>query len=63
MPVIDTIDRISITRVVFAPPLVTCTPADPFLVDDPCPVNPAGHFPMWVHREIVCPHCSKVIWS
>lgn len=41
----------------------TTTPADPFGIDDPCPFNAAGHVPLRFHREIVCPHCSKVLWS
>lgn len=39
------------------------SPADPFNIQDPCPVNPLGLYPLRVHREIVCPHCSKVLWS
>lgn len=36
---------------------------DPFLIDDPCPGSPDGHYPIWDHRTLVCPHCSKVLWS
>ncbi len=38
------------------------TPPDPFLIDHDC-INPAGHYPVRMHGEIVCPHCSKVIWQ
>lgn len=35
---------------------------DPFNVDNDC-TNQAGHFPVRDHTQIVCVHCSKVIWS
>jgi hypothetical protein len=35
---------------------------DPFGIDNDC-TNPAGHYPIRSHGEIVCPHCSKVLWS
>jgi hypothetical protein len=36
--------------------------ADPFGIDHDC-ANPAGHYPVRCYGEIVCPHCSKVLWS
>lgn len=64
MPVIDTIDRITtITRQAPAPSLIACTPADPFLIDDPCPMNAGGpHRFIPSCRDIVCLHCAKVAW-
>jgi hypothetical protein len=37
-------------------------PPDPFLIDHDCS-NAAGHYPVRMHGEIVCPHCSRVIWQ
>jgi hypothetical protein len=54
-------ELVPVVRSFFA--LDVTTPADPFGIDDPCPFNPDGHYPLRFHREIVCPHCSKVLWS
>lgn len=35
---------------------------DPFLVDDPCPMNPTGHKPIASCGEVVCWHCAKIFW-
>jgi hypothetical protein len=35
---------------------------DPFGCDDACPQNPAGHYPIRSAGDVVCAHCSKVIW-
>jgi len=35
---------------------------DPFLCDDPCPQNPAGHNPIICANDLVCEHCSKIFW-
>lgn len=43
-------------------PVDLINPPDPFGIDHDCS-NPAGHFPVRMHGEIVCPHCSKVIWQ
>lgn len=36
--------------------------ADPFGIDDPCPLNPTGHQPHSSCGETVCFHCAKVFW-
>lgn len=36
--------------------------ADPFGVDDPCPENPVGHYPIRDRNEVVCAHCSRILW-
>lgn len=36
---------------------------DPFGLDDPCPVNPAGHQFIGSCSDVVCCHCSKVAWQ
>jgi hypothetical protein len=38
------------------------TRADPFGVDDPCPENPVGHYPIRDRNEVVCAHCSRILW-
>jgi hypothetical protein len=44
--------------------ITTLAALDPFGIDDPCPGSPDGHFPIWDGpRTLVCPHCSKVLWS
>ena len=37
-------------------------PRDPFDVADRCPLNATGHNPHASCGEVVCVHCSKVIW-
>lgn len=66
MPVVEVYER-TITRsapiiVIDASPLLTCTPADPFLIDHDCR-NPAGHDFIAACGDVVCPHCAKVAWS
>lgn len=43
--------------------LLTCTPADPFNIDNACPFNATGHDPIATCRDIVCCHCAKVFWK
>lgn len=43
--------------------ITTLVAPDPFGIDDPCPGSPDGHYPVWDHRTLLCPHCSKVLWS
>ena len=49
-------------QAVVEPPADLIDPPDPFGIDHDCS-NPAGHYPVRMHGEIVCPHCSKVIWQ
>lgn len=35
---------------------------DPFGIDDPCPFNPGGHRFTGSCGDVVCVHCSKVVW-
>jgi hypothetical protein len=37
--------------------------ADPFGVENACPLNPAGHDFIGSCGDVVCCHCSKVAWS
>lgn len=35
--------------------------ADPFGIDDPCPINPVGHHQPFVSGEdVVCFHCARI---
>jgi hypothetical protein len=43
--------------------LLTCTPADPFGVDNSCPFSPSGHDYIAACGDVVCCHCGKVVWS
>jgi hypothetical protein len=64
MPVIETIDRILVTREIMPAPLITCTPSDPFGIDDPCPNNAGGpHRFIGSCGDVACVHCAKVVWS
>jgi hypothetical protein len=36
---------------------------DPFLVDDPCPFNPAGHRFTGSCGDVVCLHCARIVWA
>jgi hypothetical protein len=65
MPVLETIDRIRVTTYRADPDatLPTCTPADPFGIDNACPFNPTGHDFIAACGDVVCCHCSKVVWS
>lgn len=65
MPVREIIERTTIREIDAAQiSIITCTPADPFLVDDPCPYNGGGpHYDIVVRPEIVCIHCARVVWQ
>ena len=43
--------------------LLTCTPVDPFNIDNACPFNPSGHDFISACGDVVYCHCSKVVWS
>jgi hypothetical protein len=63
MPVLETIDRILVISEA-PPPMLICTDADPFEIDDPCPFNASGpHRFLAICGDVVCVHCAKVIWS
>ena len=65
MPVLETIDRIHVTTYRADPdaPLLTCTPADPFAIDNQCPNSASGHDFIAACGDVVCCHCGKVVWS
>lgn len=42
--------------------IVTLPPADPFGIDHDCR-NPAGHHFIASCGDVVCVHCSKVVWQ
>jgi hypothetical protein len=46
-----------------APLLLTCTPVDPFGIDNRCPNNQTGHRFIGSCGDVVCVHCTKVVWS
>jgi len=57
------LNRAEVTALVArAVEITTWICADPFGTD-PCPGSPDGHYPIWDHRTLVCPHCAKVLWS
>jgi len=63
MPVLDVIERtIERSIPIAAPPLLICTPTDPFGIDNDC-LNPAGHDFIAACGDVVCCHCAKVVWS
>ena len=58
------LDRAAITAIVArAVEITSLTCSDPFGIDDPCPGSPDGHYHLWDHQTLVCPHCAKVLWS
>jgi hypothetical protein len=60
------LDRAAVTDAVLrflADEAIVVRDADSFVTDGACPRNPAGHWPLRFQREIVCAHCSKVLWS
>lgn len=65
MPVLEVYERIRVPIVVLdaAAPLLTCTPVDPFGIDNACPFNPTGHDFIAACGDVVCCHCGKVVWS
>lgn len=42
--------------------MLTCTPVDPFGIDDRC-ASATGHYPIASCGAVVCVHCSKVFWQ
>jgi hypothetical protein len=63
MPLIETYERtVERTFLLDPVPLPTCTPADPFGIDHDCR-NPTGHDFIAACGDVVCCHCSKVVWS
>lgn len=59
MPVRETIERTT-TRF----EAVEIEPADPFLIDDPCPMNGGGpHYDIVECHEIICARCGRIIWQ
>jgi hypothetical protein len=67
MPVLETYDRLLIRTFAEPNPIVNELPvvlpaADPFGIDDTC-VNPAGHHFIASCGDVVCVHCTKVVWQ
>lgn len=67
MPVRETYERTTIRE--SAPPspeevaAAALASADPFLIDDPCPMNGGGpHYDIVGCPEIVCIHCARIVW-
>jgi hypothetical protein len=62
MPVLE---RTRVCIVIIDPdaPLLTCAPVDPFGIDNVCPLNPTGHQFIGSCGDVVCVHCTKVVWS
>lgn len=53
----------AITRFVSEEMIAAATAAaDPFLIDHDC-LNPAGHRFIGSCGDVVCVHCTKVVWS
>lgn len=65
MPVLDTIDRILVTRFVPAHEIAAAeADCDPFGISDPCPHNGGGpHFYCGSCGDVACMHCAKVVWQ
>lgn len=68
MPVLEVIERTTLKGTHDAieaelARLLTGTPADPFNIENACPFNPTGHDYIAACGDVVCCHCSKVVWS
>lgn len=60
MPVLDTIEVTTIRTF----EAVEIEPADPFGIDDPCPMNGGGpHHDIVGCPEIACIHCGRIVWQ
>lgn len=60
MPLIEVYER---TTAKFEAIEVLARTADPFGIDNRCLFNPAGHQYIGSCGDVVCVHCSKVVWS
>lgn len=63
MPVLEIIERWAVPMEA-SEPLATRSPADPFGIDDPCPMNAGGpHCDVVECHEISCAACGRIIWA
>lgn len=67
MPVLDVIERTTIRETGPSPEEIAAAAlasADPFGIDDPCPMNGGGpHHDIVGCPEIACIHCGRLIWA
>lgn len=68
MPVLEVIERTTFNGTHDAieaeiARLLTCTPADPFNIDNQCPNNETGHKIIGSCGDVVCVHCTMVVCS
>lgn len=60
MPVLETYERT--TERTFE--AVEIEPADPFGIDDPCPMNAGGpHYDLVEGHDIACARCGRIVWA
>ncbi len=64
MPLLETYERTTERTFTLDPlPLPTCTPVDPFGIDDPCPQNAGGPHQFTAScGALACIFCARIAW-